>query len=211
MEFFFLFNYFCCPRRCAYTILEVFTTFLSKIFAGCYLLFVAKINWCIFYRRNIFYNFFQLFIPNKIVKKITRFLCNEINFFAFISTTITEILQTIPGSRDIFLSGPQLTAYGIRTPTGNNNEIYLAQGVPDIGFIHFSSHALQQDVTLLDDVHGTAHYATRDTRIFAIHFSTGITKKYKPKLWWWSSPYFWTGPEKCLFSVKNKQFSYNYR
>ena len=79
------------------------------------------------------------------------------------------------GSRDIFLSGPQLTAYGIRTPTGNNNEIYLAQGVPDVGFIHFSSHALQQDVTLLDDVHGTAHYATRDTRIFAFHFSTGIT------------------------------------
>ena len=29
--------------------------FLSKIFAGCYLLFVAKINRCILYRRNIFY------------------------------------------------------------------------------------------------------------------------------------------------------------
>ena len=27
-------NYFCCPRRCAYTILEVFTTFLSTVLHG---------------------------------------------------------------------------------------------------------------------------------------------------------------------------------
>ena len=43
MEFFFLFNYFCCPRRCAYTILEVF-----------YYIFIYRYYMATFYRFLVF-------------------------------------------------------------------------------------------------------------------------------------------------------------